>query len=118
MIITAEIASLYRRAIDGRVPGEGHRPQPVYASATLRPGLPDILPREKEEALKKSAETRRHEADYLEERANRRRNERQTDADAQAQGDRRKNAQPVVIDTRIRRSRRQADLAAVIDFEI
>lgn len=113
MIITAEIASLYRRAIDSRALPEGQRPQPVYASATLRPGLPDILPQERQEALKKSAE-RIRQTDSLDERPNRQQNERQADA----QGDRRKKAQAVLIDTRIRRSRRQVDLAAVIDFEI
>ena len=114
MNITAEIASLYRGTGDSRAHPEDPRPQPVYASATLRPGLPDRLPQQRQQALGKKAAALGNEASVPEERQNRRQSERQTDA----QGDRRRQAQAVLIDTRIRRSRRQVDLAAVIDFEI
>ena len=118
MLINAELASLFHDANDYRSVADADAPRPVLASATLRSGLPDALPKGNEPRPDQLAQPHQQAADYLDERADRRMNQRRSDAERDELADRRKKAQAVLIDTRIRRSRRSSDLKALIDFEI
>lgn len=116
MILTAQMASLYRLAIDRRPAADDDRPQPVLASTTLRSGLPELLP-QREQAVAANSERVRDDAAAHDEAVYRRRqSDRQPDGGQR--DDRRKRSLPTPIDTRLTRTRRRSDRADSIDFEI
>lgn len=114
MMITAELAALYRRPSEPRQLADDDGTQPVLASAAVRPGLRDVLPNKREAA----PQSRRGQtAD--EQTSFRRTDERQADQEESPQPrDRRQSHQAVLIDTRVTRGRRASDLDTVIDFAI
>lgn len=117
MILTAQMASLYRLAIDRRPTPDDDRPQPVLASTTLRSGLPEVFPQREQQASDNSRRLPDDPPDEGEATYNRRQSDQPADADKQ-QHDRRRQALPTLIDTRLTRRRRRSDRQETIDFEI
>lgn len=117
MMITAQIASLYRLAIDRRPTPDDDRPQPVLASTTLRSGLPEVFPQREQQASDKHPPAHDDAADEGEANHNRRQGDQQAGGD-QPQSDRRRQDLPTLIDTRLTRRRRRSDRQDTIDFAI
>ena len=116
MILTAQMASLYRLAIDRRPAADDDRPQPVLASTTLRSGLPELLPQREQAAAANSERVRDDTAAHDEAVYQRRQSDRQTSGGQL--DDRRRQSLPTPIDTRLSRTRRRSDRTETIDFEI
>ncbi|MFT3847840.1 MAG: hypothetical protein QM739_03935 [Propionivibrio sp.] len=114
MRIPAEALPSIMNGIDGRAKdnsAERQRPEPVDRLADLRPRLDQSSPGERSAAGNEEALRRAIMA------ANK------GNTDAQGWGERRKTErrkmkQPIFLDTRLTRSRRQDALEATIDFEV
>jgi hypothetical protein len=108
MKIPAEGLALYQ-VVSNRSENKGAKA--VSESAALGAGFPDALPRQRPARDKNPA------PDIEKEGHQRGRNSQQSGAESRPQADRRKEKQPVLIDTRVRRS---PDLAngTVIDVKI
>ena len=114
MRIPSEALPSFTTVVDARAknePPEHRRPEPVDRLADLRPQLNQSSSGERRATEEEEALRRAILAANLRNAASLARKERR-------KADRRKASQPVFLDTRVTRSRRNDDTDTVIDFEV
>ena len=117
MMITAELASLHRLAIERRLTLQDDSPQPVMASATLNSRRPALVPERNVRIGHDQEATGETPSEIVAPHHDRRQGDQQGDS-AEQRNDRRKQTLPTLIDTRTARARRKSDHEMTIDFQI
>jgi hypothetical protein len=117
MKMPAELIPLYLGAIGNKAFAQNNGSPPVQASSASRSALHDALPKQRQ-APRKVDNAGEEKGDHLEPQRGRRKIDEPGSSDGPLPNDRRKASQPVVLDTRVTRSRRKADLRSAINFKI
>ncbi len=108
MMITAELASIYRLAIERQLALRDDSPQPVVASTTLNSRRPVFVPERDMRVAQNDEATDKALIETVAPRHDRRREDQHGDP-GDGRNDRRKQALPTPIDTRSTRARRRSD---------
>lgn len=114
MRVPAELLAFYPGEIGHKAYIEDNGPPPVLASASFRSALPEALPQTGQASGRGAAPGQGRSAPEQPPR-NRRRGD--TPGDTAQRADRRVATLPVLLDTRLIRSRRQSDRRAAISLE-
>ncbi|MFZ4536376.1 hypothetical protein [Propionivibrio sp.] len=114
MRIPSEATTLYLSESDNKAFSEDKGPQPVDGSAKLRASLPHSLPKQRQAS--------EENLEGVEQGQNQHRKRRQSvgknGIEERRQGERRKANLPVLLDTRLTRSRRESARQSAISIDI